>query len=62
MIKALSWRFRKYIRRFHMLTVKGCSETRLLGEWSNQAFHSLQFRKYITYDDQFFFENVQNFM
>ena len=25
--KVLSWRFRKYLGRFHMLTVNACSET-----------------------------------
>ena len=41
MIKALSWRIRKYLGRFHMFTVNACSETALLREWSNQDFHSL---------------------
>ena len=41
MIKALSWRFCKYLGRFHMLTVKACSETALFREWSNKAFHIL---------------------
>ena len=45
-----------------MLTVEGYSETALFGEWSNQVFDSLEVRKYISYDDLPFFENVQNFM
>ena len=41
MIKALSSRFRRYLGRFPMFTIKACSETALFGEWSNQDFHSL---------------------
>ena len=41
MIKSLSWRFGKYLGRFHMLTVNARSETELFIEWSNQDFHSL---------------------
>ena len=40
MTKALLWRFRKYLGRFHILNVKACSVTMLLGEWSNQDFGS----------------------
>ena len=39
--KALSWRFRKQLGRFHMLTAKACSETLLLRELCNKDFHSL---------------------
>ena len=62
MAKALSWRFRKYLGQFHMLTVKACSATTIFREWSNQDFHSLEFRKYISYDNHPFFENVENLM
>ena len=41
MKKALSWRFTKYLGRFHMFTLKACSETALFRVWSNQDFHSL---------------------
>ena len=41
MRKALQWIFRKYLGRFHMLTVKSCSQTALFREWSKQDFHSL---------------------
>ena len=41
MIKALSWKFHNYLERFHMLTVKSCSETAPFKEYSNQVFHSL---------------------
>ena len=40
-IKALSSTLRKYLGRFHMFTVKACSETVLLREFSNKGFHSL---------------------
>ena len=62
MINTPSWRFRKHLGRFHMLTTKACSETVLFREFSNKDFYSLQFRKYITYDDHLFFQNVQNLM
>ena len=48
--------FCKYFRRFHMLNVKACSETALFIEWSNQGFYSLQFGKYMSYEDLFFSE------
>ena len=41
MKKALSWRFTNYLGRFHMFTLKACSETALFRVWSNQDFHSL---------------------
>ena len=41
MIKALSWRFRKYLGRFHKFTLKAFSETALFRECSNQLFHNL---------------------
>ena len=44
--------------RFHMLTVKACSETDLFRDWSNQDFHSLYFRKYISYDNHPFLQNL----
>ena len=59
-IKSYSWRFRKHLSRFHMLTSKACSETILLREFFDKDFQSLQFRKYISYDDHLFFQNVQN--
>ena len=62
MIKALSWRFCKYLERFHMLTVKACSETALFSEWSKQVLHILWFLKYISYDDHHLFPNVENLM
>ena len=62
MIKSLSGRFCKQLGRFHMLMAKACSETVLLREFSNKDFHCLSFRKYISYDDHLFLENVQNFM
>ena len=43
-----------------MLTPKACSETILLREFFDKDFQSLQFRKYISYDDHLFFQNVQN--
>ena len=58
MIKVLLSRFRRYFGRFHMFTVKACSETALFREWSNQDFQSLQFRKFISYDNHLFFQNV----
>ena len=44
-VKVLSWRFYKWLGRFNMLTVKGCSETVFFREWSNQVFDSLYFPK-----------------
>ena len=41
MIKAVSWRFRKYLGPFDVLTVKACSETALFKEWSKEDFQSL---------------------
>ena len=38
MIKALSWRFGKYLGRFHMLTVQVCSEWCLLDSVLNTFF------------------------
>ena len=60
MIKALLWGFAKYLGRFHMLTAKPCSETLLFVEFSNKDFHTLYFQKYIGYDDELFFQNVEN--
>ena len=40
-----------------MLTVDGCFETALFGEVPDQVFDSLEFRKYISYDDLFFQKN-----
>ena len=62
MMKALSWRFRSQLGRFRLLTAKACSETVLLREFSNKDFQSLQFRKYNSYDDHLFFQNVQYFI
>ena len=45
-----------------MLTVERCFETVLSNEWRDQALHCRLFRKYITYEDLLFFENVQNLM
>ena len=39
-----------------MLTVKACSVTTLLGEWSKQDFHSLQFQKNIGSDNHHLFK------
>ena len=61
-IKALSWEFSQHLRRFHMLHAKDCSETLRLREFSNKDFHSLEFRKHISYDDHLFFQNVPNLM
>ena len=58
MTKALSWRFHKYLGRFHMLTVKACTETALFREWCERDFHSPQFRKYISDEFHPFFQNV----
>ena len=41
-----------------MLTVNVCSETALFKECSNQAFHGLEFRKYISYDHHLLFQTV----
>ena len=41
-----------------MLTVEGCYDTALFSEWFNQVFDSLQFQKYMSYNDLQFFENV----
>ena len=59
MINLLSARFRKYLRRFHKLTVKACSETALFRKWCNQVFHNLEFGKYISYDDYHFFKTFK---
>ena len=58
MIKALLWRFGKYLEHFYMLTAKACCETVLFRESSNHVFHSLLFREYMRYDDHLFFQNV----
>ena len=58
MTKVLSGIFHKYLGRFQMLAVNACSETALLREWSKQDFHSLSFRKYITYGNRPLFQNV----
>ena len=39
--KVLSLKFHKYLRRFHVLTVKACSETALFREFSKQDFDSV---------------------
>ena len=57
MIKVPSCRFLKCLGSFDMLTVDGCFETALFGEVPDQVFDSLQFRKYISYDDLFFQKN-----
>ena len=41
MMQALSRRFYKSLAPFHMLTVKGCSETVFFRESSNQVFDIL---------------------
>ena len=40
-----------------MLTLKGCTETVLFREWSQQDFDSSEYRKYISYDNHPFFQN-----
>ena len=62
MIKVLSRRLHNCLGSFSMLTVLECSETVLFKEWSHQVFDSLYFRKYISYEDFIFFENVWNLM
>ena len=44
----------------HVDSQSACSETILLREFFDKDFQSLQFRKYISYDDHLFFQNVQN--
>ena len=39
MIKALSWKFRKYYGRFHMLIVNACSGLVLHREFCSHVFH-----------------------
>ena len=58
MTKALSWRFHKYLGCFHMLTVKARIETALFREWSKEDFHTLYFRKYISYENHPFLQNL----
>ena len=41
-----------------MLTVEECLETALNSEWRDQALDGCEFRKYISYDDLLFSENV----
>ena len=60
MIKVLWFRFLKCLGPFNMLTLKGSSETPPFREWSHELFDNLYFRKYISYDDFLFFENVSN--
>ena len=48
--QALSWKYRNHLGRFEMLTAKACSETAFLREYI--------YRKYISYDDHLFFQNV----
>ena len=55
MIKVLSCRFQKCLAPIHTMTAETGSETALFREWSNQVFDSLQFWKYISYDDHVFF-------
>ena len=45
-----------------MLTLEENSETALFGEFSNQVFESLQFQKYISYDDLLFPKNIESWM
>ena len=40
MMNVLSSRLDKSLASFNMLTVKACSKTVFLREWSNQVFHS----------------------
>ena len=42
-------------RLFNMLTVEGCSKTWHFRHLTNHVFHSLQVRKYITWEGHFFF-------
>ena len=44
-----------------MLTAKAGSETMLFIEFSIKDFHTLQFRKYISYDDHVFFSKRLKF-
>ena len=50
MIKVHPWRFHKSLQHFNLMNVRGCSETPCFRELSNQVFHSLYFRKYISYE------------
>ena len=54
-IKPLLCRFQEYLGPFNMLTVLWCTEMWLFSHLQNQVFCSLQFRKYISYEAQFFF-------
>ena len=45
-----------------MLLVEMSSETSLFRHLSNHVFRSPYFRKYISYEGQLFFHNVQNLM
>ena len=58
MIKVLSYWFHKCFGPFHMLTLKGSSETAIVRECSNQALDILSFRKYISSEDLLLFEDV----
>ena len=60
-MKVLASRFQLCLVVFHMLTVKGCSQTGPLRCLSNQVFRSLYFRKYISYEAHLFFSKCSKF-
>ena len=57
-----SCRFSQCLGLVNILTTKRCSETGLAMHSSNHVFRSEEFQKYLNYEGQAFFENVQNFM
>ena len=58
MMKGLSSTFHNGLGPFDMLTLEGRSETTLFREWSKQVFHSLEFRKWNSYEDHLFLHSV----
>ena len=46
---------------FAMLSLEGSNETRFFRDLSNHVFQSRYFRKYISYEDLFFFQKYLEF-
>ena len=61
-VKVLPFRLQQCFDKFAMLSVKGCSQTRLFRHLSNHLFRSRYFGKYISYEGHLLLANVLNWI
>ena len=62
MIKGLAWWLQECLICVNTFTLQDCSKTETLDPSSNHTSRSQQSPKYLGYEADLFFQNVQNFL